>query len=140
MKLKRQETYPSSLNLYSCSLLRGKDIIQSSKAAIELVCRQIVTGRVRRKWLVLVGAFVCQVFSAGFGNSVGVFFVEFLETFHTGRAVVGWATSICSGLVFGAGKISVPSSSMALAGIKFSFSYSFYVLLTSTFLTLTWPV
>ncbi|XP_064606116.1 monocarboxylate transporter 14-like [Liolophura sinensis] len=55
------------------------------------------------KFMVLFGAFISQLFSAGFANTLGLFYVEFLETFDTSRVQVGWATSICSGLVFGAG-------------------------------------
>ncbi|XP_064606374.1 monocarboxylate transporter 13-like [Liolophura sinensis] len=39
----------------------------------------------------------------GICNCLGIYYVEFLESFETSRGIVSWTTSICSGLVFGAG-------------------------------------
>lgn len=58
-----------------------------------------------RQGLVLLAAFFCQMISLGFAFSLGVFYVEFVASFPVGRGTVSWATSLCSGLLFGAGKM-----------------------------------
>ncbi|XP_064611529.1 monocarboxylate transporter 13-like [Liolophura sinensis] len=59
--------------------------------------------KVVRQGLVLLAAFFCQMISLGFAFSLGVFYVEFVASFPVGRGAVSWATSLCSGLLFGAG-------------------------------------
>ena len=56
-------------------------------------------------WIVVVASFLMQTISGGLAFSVGVYFVEFLETFKEGAGNTAWTGSINTGLLFGAGKV-----------------------------------
>lgn len=57
-------------------------------------------------WIVVVASFLMQTISGGLAFSVGVYFVEFLETFKEGAGNTAWTGSINTGLLFGAGPLA----------------------------------
>ena len=55
-------------------------------------------------WVIVFCSFMLQAISGGIAFSVGIYFVEFLDTFGRGTGATAWIGSINSGLLFGAGK------------------------------------
>ena len=55
-------------------------------------------------WIIVFSSFMLQAISGGIAFSVGIYFVEFLETFGQGKGQTAWIGSINTGLLFGGGK------------------------------------
>ena len=70
-------------------------------------------------WVVVLSSFILQMISLGVSLSGGVYYVELLEAFNSGKGVTAWIGSLNTGLLFGAGKYWITRAMITLIRVVY---------------------
>ena len=91
----------SSCHIAGSHLIINGKLLQKTEDSADYAERPLPDGGYA--WVILASAFILQIISGGILLGVGVFIVEFIESFESSPATVAWIGSINAGFTFLAG-------------------------------------